>query len=172
MVPVLIVVIGVLIITVIVLYLQIQTQAKRKYEEWRDLDLKTIRAENEKTLHTLKAQETSLAHREAQNKLEQWKMSSETAIRQDAITRSHAVNLGKISEHLMPYMSIFPYNSKDARFIGSPIDLLVFHGADDGNVEEIIFLEVKSGSSSLSPRQKQIKAAILEGKVSWRELRV
>ena len=81
------------------------------------------------------------------------------------------MNLGKITEHLMPYMSVFPYNPKDARFVGSPIDLVVFDGIDEGDLRNIIFLEVKTGSSKLSARQKQIKAAITEGRVSWRELR-
>ncbi len=80
--------------------------------------------------------------------------------------------VGKVTEHLVPHMPVFPYNPKDARFIGSPIDLIVFDGADEGMVRDVIFLEIKTGSSSLSPRQKQIKDAIDAGRVLWRVLKL
>ncbi|MBK7599648.1 MAG: hypothetical protein IPJ07_14450 [Acidobacteria bacterium] len=97
---------------------------------------------------------------------------NEVSIRQDAIFRSQAVIRGKITEHLAPYMPLFPYNPKDVRFVGSPIDFIVFDGADDDYINEIVFLEVKSGNSSLNPRQRKIKEAVLNGRVVWRELRI
>lgn len=69
-------------------------------------------------------------------------------------------------------MPIFPYNPKEVRFVGSPIDLIVFDGLDEGELRDIIFLEVKTGNSSLSNRQRQIKDAILAGRVLWRELKI
>jgi len=153
-------IIFVLLLVIVVLVSQIRTQARKQYQAWREKDFEAVRIE-----------QMAVARREAKTKLESWKMENEVHIRQDAISRSHAVNLGKITEHLMPYMSVFPYNPKDARFVGSPIDLVVFDGIDEGDLRNIIFLEVKTGSSKLSARQKQIKAAITEGRVSWRELR-
>jgi len=38
-------------------------------------------------------------------------------------------------------------NLKDIRFLGSPVDFIVFKGLYDGNPEEIIFVEVESGNS-------------------------
>jgi predicted Holliday junction resolvase-like endonuclease len=64
------------------------------------------------------------------------------------------------------------YNPKDARFLGAPIDLIVFNGLSDGNLQEIIFLEVKTGASSLSARERQIRDIISTRRVSWREFRV
>jgi predicted Holliday junction resolvase-like endonuclease len=151
----------ILLFIIIVLIALIRTQARKQYLAWREKDLESLRSE-----------QMIVARREAKTELETWKMESETWIRQDAITRSHAVNLGKITEHLIPYMSVFPYNPKDVRFVGSPIDLIIFDGIDDGVLRDIIFLEVKTGSSSLSARQKQIRDAILAGKVLWRELRI
>jgi predicted Holliday junction resolvase-like endonuclease len=69
-------------------------------------------------------------------------------------------------------MSIFPYNPKDARFIGSPVDIVVFDGADEGAIRDVVFLEVKTGNNALTQRQKQIRDAIHAGRVLWRELRV
>ena len=146
---------------VVVLIAQIRTQARKQYLAWREKDFDSLRAEQ---MH--------VARREAKTELEGWKMENEAWMRQDAITRSHAVNLGKITEHLLPYMSVFPYNPKDVRFVGSPIDLIVFDGIDEGELREILFLEVKTGTSSLSTRQRQIRDALLSGRVRWIELRL
>jgi len=69
-------------------------------------------------------------------------------------------------------MSGFPYNPKDARFFGSPVDLIVFDGMDEGCVRDVVFLEIKTGSSALNARQRQIRDAITSGRVRWRELRL
>ncbi len=154
-------VIIILLMVVVVLIAQIRTQARKQYLAWREKDFESLRTEQ---MH--------VARREAKTDLETWKMENEAWIRQDAISRSHAVNVGKITEHLLPYMSVFPYNPKDVRFVGSPIDLIVFDGIDEGELREILFLEVKTGSSSLSTRQRQIRDAILSGRVRWIELRL
>lgn len=154
-------IIVILLIVVILLIAQIRTQAKKQYLAWREKDFESLRTE-----------QMIVARKEARAELEMWKMDSEAWIRQDAITRSHAVNLGKITEHLIPHMSIFPYNPKEVRFMGSPVDLIIFDGIDEGNLRDIIFLEVKTGSSSLSSRQRQIRDAIVAGRVLWRELKI
>src|SRR3989442_11792730 len=77
----------------------------------------------------------------------------EQRIREDAIKKSEAVIRGKVTEHLMPYLPEFKYNPKDVRFIGTPVDLLVFDGLSEGEVKQIVFIEVKTGrESSTSPR--------------------
>ena len=69
-------------------------------------------------------------------------------------------------------MPEFKYNPKDARFIGSPVDLIVFDGLDEGDLRRIVFVEVKSGKSTLSKREKLIRDAIEQRKVEWVVLRV
>lgn len=140
---------------------QVYSRAQAQYESWR-----------KKELDALFLEQKQLARREAMTELEQWKVEHESAIRQDAIGRSKAVIVGKVTEHLIPHMPLFPYNPKDARFIGSPVDLIVFDGADEGELRDIIFLEIKTGDSGLSHRQRQIRGAIQAGRVLWRELRV
>ncbi|HTE18301.1 MAG TPA: Holliday junction resolvase-like protein [Armatimonadota bacterium] len=155
------VIIILLLIVIVVLLLRTQSQARKQYLAWREKELESLRQE-----------QSAIARREAVTQLDAWKMDSETAIRQDAIARSQAVNLGKITEHLIPYMSGFPYNPKDARFFGSPVDLIVFDGMDEGCVRDVVFLEIKTGSSALNARQRQIRDAITSGRVRWRELRL
>ena len=101
-----------------------------------------------------------------------WKARHTGAIRQDAIQRSLAVTVGKVSEQLVPYLPDFHFNPKDARFLGSPVDLVVFDGLDAGTVRRVIFIEVKTGASGLSTRERQVRDAIQAGNVEWTELRV
>jgi predicted Holliday junction resolvase-like endonuclease len=101
-----------------------------------------------------------------------WKARHTGAIRQDAIQRSLAVTVGKVSEQLVPYLPDFHFNPKDARFLGSPIDLVVFDGLDEGQVRRVVFIEVKTGESGLSGRERQVRDAIQARCVEWTELRV
>ncbi|MYE23474.1 MAG: Holliday junction resolvase [Gammaproteobacteria bacterium] len=93
--------------------------------------------------------------------------------REDSRQRSRSVNLGQVVEHLVPFMPDFPYDPKDAHFLGNPVDYVVFAGLrEDNRVQEIVFVEVKSGSSKLTPRERSVKDAIENGRVSYWEARV
>lgn len=94
-----------------------------------------------------------------------------SAIRRDAIERSRFVTVGKVTEQIAPWLPDFPFNPKDARFIGSPIDLIVFDGCDEGAVQRIVFVEIKTNTSALTPRQRQIRDAVVSGRVEWMEYR-
>jgi predicted Holliday junction resolvase-like endonuclease len=105
--------------------------------------------------------------------LEQWKHAAEDGIRRDAVRRSQSVVTGKVSEHLVPLMGAFPYNPKDARFLGTPVDLVVFDGMNEDHPIEIVFVEVKTGrSANLSTRERRVRDAIRAGAVRWHELRL
>jgi predicted Holliday junction resolvase-like endonuclease len=117
------------------------------------------------------ARAQELAAQVAQNELDEWKARHEQQIRQDAIDRSRAVIVGKVTEHVTPYLPSFHFNPKDARFIGSPIDLVVFDGLDAGDVQRVVFIEIKTGAASLTTRERQIRDAIKSCRVEWHELR-
>ena len=101
-----------------------------------------------------------------------WRFRYTAKIRRDAVQRSEAVTAGKVHEQLVAYLPAFPYNPKDVRFLGSPVDLVVFDGLADGRLERIVFIEVKTGGSGLTPRERWIKDVIEAGEVEWEELRV
>lgn len=105
-------------------------------------------------------------------KLKQWLFENESQIRRDAIGKSRAVLGGKFSEQIAPYLPNFRYNPSDARFIGAPVDFIVFDGLSEGDLRKIVFLEVKSGNSKLSPKEEYLKQKIKEGKVNWEFYRV
>ncbi len=89
-------------------------------------------------------------------------------IRREAITQSRTVLGGKFVEQLAPYLPGFKYDPTEARFIGTPIDLIVFPGLATGNPREIVIMEIKSGKSGqLSPQQNKIRQLIEDGMVRW-----
>lgn len=93
--------------------------------------------------------------------------------RKDAINRSRAVLSGQMLEQVAPFLPDFPCNPADVRFVGKPIDFVAFPGAVDNKpISEILFIEVKSGNSVLSEREKEIKNAVLKGKVRYVEYKV
>lgn len=93
-------------------------------------------------------------------------------IREDAIKQSRAVLGGQFSEQIAPYLPDFPYKPTEARFIGKPIDFVVFRGMDEKKIDEVVFVEVKSGQSQLSNVEKTLKSAIENRKVGWHEYKV
>ncbi|CAM4202680.1 Holliday junction resolvase-like protein [Treponema peruense] len=93
--------------------------------------------------------------------------------RNDAVKRSRAVLGGQFGEQLAPFLPDFPCNPGDARFIGKPVDYIAFPGTAEGrSVEEILLIEVKSGTSALSAREKEIREAVKKGRVRYVEYRI
>ena len=71
-----------------------------------------------------------------------------------------------------PYLPNFPFSPTEAKFVGAPIDFLVFKGMDDQHIEEVIFVEVKSGSARLNHNEHSLKDAIENKRVRWHEYHV
>jgi len=93
-------------------------------------------------------------------------------IRKETTRRSRAALTGQVTEQLAPYLPGFRYRATEARFIGKPIDFIIFEGLDEKEVDNIVFVEVKSGNGQLSKVEKSLKMAIEEGRVSWEEYRI
>ena len=94
-------------------------------------------------------------------------------LRKDAVKRSKAVINGQVAEQIAPFLPDFPANPSDARFIGKPVDFIVFSGlSENERIDEILFVEVKTGKSLLSEREKEVKKAIEKGNVRYVEYRI
>ena len=95
-----------------------------------------------------------------------------------SVDQSRSTLKGQIAEQMAPVLQGFPYLPADARFLGDPIDYLVFDGrAQFGSVDgegelEIVLLEVKQGQSKLSPIQRAIARAVQEGRVRFEICRI
>ena len=94
-------------------------------------------------------------------------------IRQDAIKRSTAVKGGQLAEQLAPFLPNFPCNPADVHFLGQPIDYIAFSGlSETGQTDEVLLIEVKTGSSQLNSHEKGIKEAVRTGRVRYVEYRI
>lgn len=80
--------------------------------------------------------------------------------------KSSEVRTGKIAEQIAPFLEDYPLDPRTARFIGDPIDFVHF------DPEMVTFVEVKSGKSQLSKKQRQIRDLIKAGKVEFTIYRV
>ena len=117
----------------------------------------------------LQTQLKQLADADARTQIARWKHEYEQKIRLDAVQRSMAVTRGKVTEHIVPYLPDFDLDPKDIRFLGTPIDLIAFKGLNNSVEEiEIVFVEVKTGGSVLSARERAVKKAVEQKRVSWR----
>ena len=93
--------------------------------------------------------------------------------RKDAVKRSRSVLSGQMKEQIAPFLPGFPCNPSDVRFVGKPVDFVAFPGASENkSISEILLIEVKSGSSQLSGREREIKNAVEKGNVRYVEYRI
>lgn len=89
--------------------------------------------------------------------------------RADAVRRSRAIVSGQAAEQLAPWLPAFPWDPSECRFVGKPIDFIVFCGAAAGRIEEVVFVEVKTGSSGLSAVERSLREAVAGGRVRYAE---
>ena len=71
-----------------------------------------------------------------------------------------------MTEQFMPFVSSYPWDPGRFRFIGSPIDGIQFEE------DRVIVVEFKTGSSTLTSRQRRIRDQIKEGRVEFQEIRL
>jgi len=91
----------------------------------------------------------------------------------EALKKSRAVLGGNAAEQVAPFLPNFPCNPADARFVGKPVDFIAFPGAaSDEPIKEILLIEVKTGGSQLSSREKEIRSCVEEGRVRYIEYRI
>ena len=82
------------------------------------------------------------------------------------LRRGDAVRRGLTTEQWLPLAESYPWDPRNFRFLGAPIDGVQFE--DD----RVVLVEFKSGRSRLSDRQMRIRDLVKSGRVEFREVRV
>jgi predicted Holliday junction resolvase-like endonuclease len=102
-----------------------------------------------------------------------------TQAQKRSVNTSRAVLKGKMAEQLAPILPEFPYLPSDAKFLGDPIDYVIFNGYTDlrdgaGQVDdlEIILVDIKSGGARLTKGQLAIAEAIKQGRIRFETIRI
>ena len=98
----------------------------------------------------------------------EWESHKLEAIVKTRLKQSRAVLGGLVSEQIAPMLPDFPFDPGDCRFVGKPIDFIVFKGMNEQNISEVIFLEVKSGTAKrINAQEKMLRDAVQAGRVRW-----
>jgi len=107
-------------------------------------------------------------HQGRKQEAAEWEGGKLEEIVKSRLKQSRAVLGGLVSEQIAPFLPDFPFDPGDCRFIGKPVDFIVFKGMNEQNICEVVFLEIKSGTSkALNQQEKRLREAIQGGRVSW-----
>ena len=90
--------------------------------------------------------------------------------RQEAIAGSRRTRGGQAAEQLAPFLPALcdRFNPKDARFLGNPVDFIVFDGLDEGHLREVVFVEIKTGAAKeLNKNESEVSSVIGERRVAF-----
>tara|TARA_Y100000748_G_scaffold249660_1_gene214628 strand:+ start:581 stop:967 length:387 start_codon:yes stop_codon:yes gene_type:complete len=83
----------------------------------------------------------------------------------DSNLRSNAVKQGLTLEQWIPISENYPWDHRNFRFLGDPIDGIQFEN------NKILLVEFKSGNSRMSNKQKAIQQLVENGKVEFIEIK-
>ena len=163
-----------LVIGVALSYLLLRTRDQGQRGDLRDEIDATYRARAEAERSRL------VQHYEARiHKLEDQHAETVVSARRQGADQSRAVLKGKMAEQMAPLLPGFSYWPADARFLGDPVDYIVFNGysmakdgGDTGEDVEIVILDIKQGKSMLTEGQRQIAKAVEAGRVRFEVVRV
>lgn len=102
-----------------------------------------------------------------------WAWSRARRTRKRKADSARATIRGQVAEQLAPMLPDFDYANADARFLGAPVDYVVFDGLSSADEDvEVVFVEVKTGKARLSARERRVKDAVKAGRVRYETLRL
>ena len=105
---------------------------------------------------------------------------SEEIKKQKGRAASAHTSKGQILEKWCPFLEhpeIDPdWEAKNWTFMGQPIDYIIFDWRENKEINvadgKVIMLDVKSGKSQLTTKQRRIRDLIQAGRVEWRTIRL
>lgn len=119
---------------------------------------------------------------EYEHKIQQLQLEQQDAIQRavkKSLNTSRATIKGRVAEQFAPLLPEFEYLPSDAKFLGDPVDYVIFDGYTDwrdGNLPseaiEVILMDIKSGQARLSKGQLAIAEAIKQGRVRFETLTI
>jgi predicted Holliday junction resolvase-like endonuclease len=101
--------------------------------------------------------------------------------RHQSVEQSRHTIKGQIAEQLAPLLPGFPYHPSDCRFIGDPVDYVIFKGYSEHKEYqasevteplEIVVIDIKHNRASLSEGQKRIAKTIESRRVRFETIRI
>lgn len=165
-----------IVIGIAIIYMLMQGRVSRKAEQIYSQKRQELDAQFEQKRQELDSHYRSLYSTEMDKWKAEYQLEQQEAVQAQikaevnkALNSSRSSLKGKINEQMAPLFPEFAskYVAADARFIGSPIDFVVFrnlhtlaNGGDDRKEVEIVFVEVKTGNKSLNPNERAVRSAV------------
>jgi predicted Holliday junction resolvase-like endonuclease/DNA-directed RNA polymerase subunit RPC12/RpoP len=149
---------------------QLEKNYELKIEKEKSL-IDKIKEENKTQLEKL-AKTWEIKYIQDIEELKKLFKESEKIIRTKSVSSSRRSLVGKFIEKFVPFLNKLPYEASDMHFLGQPVDYIVFQGLHQDKIEKVIFVEVKTGNSKLTKREKSLKEAIEKKKVGWKEINI
>jgi len=132
----------------------------------------------QRTFEERKADLETLFNQKYRAEFAKWKVEAEKALRRDALAKSRAVIKGKVAEQLAPIFEAFGYAPSDARFIGDPVDYVIFDGYTEVRERKadrpiaVVVADIKTGDAGLTYEQRRVKAGVERGMVRFETIRM
>jgi predicted Holliday junction resolvase-like endonuclease len=134
-----------------------------------------LQDENRLKVTQMDVLENEIAHIITQNE----EKSQEIKKQKGRAASAHTTK-GQILEKWCPFLEhpdIDPdWEAKNWAFMGQPIDYIVFDWRENKEINmadgKIVMLDVKSGKSQLTTKQRRIRDLIKAGRVEWRTIRL
>ena len=118
-------------------------------------------------------------HANETNSLKEKHLKDIESAKERSLRSSRSSLRGKAAEQMAPILDGFDYSPSDARFLGDPVDYVIFNGysalRDDGaSVDEleVVIVDIKSGKARLSKSQKAIEEAVNAGRVRFETIHI
>jgi len=150
-----------------------------------NIKIKSSKLKEVELTNKINENEIKIATANSQKELEMLELQKRT--RKDTAGRSRSTLKGQIVEQLAPLLEDFnkKYELSDARFIGKPVDYIIFQNLTKLNDEIInkipdenrselcvVFAEIKTGGSNLTIAEKKIRDAIEAKRVKWDQITI
>ena len=99
--------------------------------------------------------------------------------RKQSVKQSRSTLKGQMAEQMAPMLPGFDYSPADSKFLGDPIDYVIFKGMTEardggGSFEdlEVVLIDVKYGKAQLTAAQRAISQAVEAGRVRFEVVRI
>jgi len=106
--------------------------------------------------------------RKREQELDEERASIDEKVR-SRIDTSVKVRFGQVVQQVLPQFSA--YRPDEMRWLGDPVDWVVFDGKQSGTIKEVVFMEGKSTDNTpLSPIQREVRRAVTEKRIAFRTI--
>lgn len=118
-----------------------------------------------------------LARRQATTEFEEWRVRELYGVRRDALDRSRPEIQRRVGTAIATWSQSFPFFQEDSRFVGHPVDYVVFEGYSElrakreSQITCVTFVRAREDGRD-DPDGRLVEECVRLGRVEWRTLSI